>query len=89
MSIQRDAEILNMSPSEYLIRLALLHDRAFFGNRNVAVVRLIIALGISGNNHDELIHELRELKNPEAEVLQPTTSGIEKILQDRLKILKL
>ncbi len=89
MSIQRDAEALNMSPSEYLTRLALLYDKSSSGNRNVAVVRLIIALGISGHDHDEIIHELHELKNPESEVLQPMTSGTEKILQERLKTLKL
>jgi hypothetical protein len=87
--IRREAEMLNISLSHYLIRLALLHDKSPSTHPHLAVARLIIALGMSGHDHDDLIHELHEIEKPDSEPLEPLSQIATKILQDRLNTLHL
>ncbi len=91
--IQIDAERLGMSLSEYLVMLALEHEKNQehpSPDINVVIIRFITHLMKIRRDHTDLIHDLQEvrenlnrLENPEVRILQ---NDLERqIIHSRLK----
>lgn len=61
--IRREAARLGMSPAQYMLNLALLHEKMYGKNAKdplLAITRLVHVLGKSGLDCGEMIHELNE-----------------------------
>ena len=91
--IQTDAEKLKLTPEEYLVKLAMEHEK----NQehpsldiNIVIVRFITHLMKIRGDHSDLIHDLQEVRENLNRLVHPDARGSQnsleaQIIQIRLK----